>query len=83
MDFVYQLLVAAHLLGMAAVVGGWMAVRSGRTITTTLPGCTAGEKHLAPTVEPSVVAVAWPPPSWSSLWTTPCSMTLELCEQRC
>ncbi|MEP7332564.1 MAG: hypothetical protein ABI692_10780 [Terracoccus sp.] len=33
MDFVYQLLVAAHLLGMAAVVGGWIAVRSGRTVT--------------------------------------------------
>jgi len=33
MDFVYNLLVALHLLGMAAVVGGWIAVRSGRTVT--------------------------------------------------
>lgn len=33
MDFVYSLLVATHLLGMAAVVGGWIAVRSGRTVT--------------------------------------------------
>ncbi|WP_147065099.1 hypothetical protein [Terrabacter aerolatus] len=32
MDFVYNLLVALHLLGMAAVVGGWIAVRSGRTV---------------------------------------------------
>lgn len=27
MDFVYNLLVVAHLLGMAAVVGGWAAGR--------------------------------------------------------
>lgn len=33
MDLVYQLLVATHLLGMAAVVGGWIAVRTGRTVT--------------------------------------------------
>lgn len=33
MDLAYQLLVAAHLLGMAAVVGGWIALRSGRTVT--------------------------------------------------
>ena len=32
MDFVYNVLVALHLLGMAAVVGGWIAVRSGRTL---------------------------------------------------
>jgi thiamine transporter ThiT len=32
MDFVYNVLVAFHLLGMAAVVGGWIAVRSGRTL---------------------------------------------------
>lgn len=32
MDFVYNLLVALHLLGMAAIVGGWIAVRSGRTV---------------------------------------------------
>ena len=32
MDLVYNLLVALHLLGMAAVVGGWIAVRSGRTV---------------------------------------------------
>jgi thiamine transporter ThiT len=32
MDLVYDLLVALHLLGMAAVVGGWIAVRSGRTV---------------------------------------------------
>ena len=30
---VYNLLVTLHLLGMAAVVGGWIAVRTGRTIT--------------------------------------------------
>lgn len=29
MDFVHTLLVALHLLGMAAVVGGWFAVRTG------------------------------------------------------
>lgn len=33
MDLVYNLLVALHLLGMAAVVGGWVAVRAGRTVT--------------------------------------------------
>ena len=33
MDLVYNLLVVLHLLGMAAVVGGWIAVRSGRTVT--------------------------------------------------
>ena len=33
MDLVYNLLVVLHLLGMAAVVGGWVAVRSGRTVT--------------------------------------------------
>lgn len=33
MDLIYQGLVAAHLLGMAAVVGGWVAVRTGRTVT--------------------------------------------------
>jgi hypothetical protein len=33
MDLVYNLLVALHLLGMAAVVGGWIAVRAGRTVT--------------------------------------------------
>ena len=33
MDLVYDLLVVLHLLGMAAVVGGWIAVRSGRTVT--------------------------------------------------
>jgi hypothetical protein len=33
MDLVYNLLVALHLLGMAAVVGGWVAVRTGRTVT--------------------------------------------------
>jgi len=33
MDLVYNLLVTLHLLGMAAVVGGWIAVRTGRTIT--------------------------------------------------
>ncbi|MEV0358525.1 hypothetical protein AB0H71_20980 [Nocardia sp. NPDC050697] len=27
MDFVYKVLVVAHLLGMAAVVGGWVACR--------------------------------------------------------
>ncbi len=32
MDLVYNILVALHLLGMAAVVGGWIAVRSGRTV---------------------------------------------------
>lgn len=32
MDLVYDILVALHLLGMAAVVGGWIAVRSGRTV---------------------------------------------------
>ncbi len=32
MDFVYNLVVALHLLGMAAIVGGWIAVRSGRTV---------------------------------------------------
>ena len=32
MDLVYNLLVVLHLLGMAAVVGGWIAVRSGRTV---------------------------------------------------
>lgn len=32
MDFVYNALVALHLLGMAAIVGGWIAVRSGRTL---------------------------------------------------
>jgi hypothetical protein len=32
MDFVYNLIVALHLLGMAAIVGGWIAVRSGRTV---------------------------------------------------
>ncbi|GAA2496530.1 hypothetical protein [Terrabacter carboxydivorans] len=32
MDLVYNLIVALHLLGMAAVVGGWIAVRSGRTV---------------------------------------------------
>lgn len=34
MDIVYDALVALHLLGMAAVVGGWIAVRTGRTITS-------------------------------------------------
>ena len=29
MDFVQTLLVALHLLGMAAIVGGWFAVRTG------------------------------------------------------
>ncbi|MCU1536503.1 MAG: hypothetical protein JWP82_854 [Humibacillus sp.] len=33
MDLVYTLLIVLHLLGMAAVVGGWIAVRSGRTVT--------------------------------------------------
>jgi len=33
MDLVYNLLVVLHLLGMAAVVGGWIAVRTGRTVT--------------------------------------------------
>jgi len=33
MDFVYNFLVALHLLGMAAIVGGWIAVRAGRTVT--------------------------------------------------
>ena len=33
MDLVHNLLVALHLLGMAAVVGGWVAVRAGRTVT--------------------------------------------------
>jgi hypothetical protein len=33
MDLVYNILVVLHLLGMAAVVGGWIAVRSGRTVT--------------------------------------------------
>ena len=28
MDVVHNLLVVLHLLGMAAVVGGWIAVRS-------------------------------------------------------
>jgi hypothetical protein len=32
MDLVYNLLVVLHLLGMAAIVGGWIAVRSGRTV---------------------------------------------------
>lgn len=32
MDFVYALLVALHLLGMAAIVGGWFAVRTGREL---------------------------------------------------
>ncbi|GAA2021675.1 hypothetical protein GCM10009740_07990 [Terrabacter terrae] len=32
MDLVYNILVALHLLGMAAVVGGWIAVRAGRTV---------------------------------------------------
>lgn len=32
MDFVFNILLALHLLGMAAVVGGWIAVRSGRTV---------------------------------------------------
>ncbi len=29
MDFALSLLVALHLLGMAAIVGGWFAVRTG------------------------------------------------------
>lgn len=29
MDLAYALLVALHLLGMAAIVGGWFAVRTG------------------------------------------------------
>jgi hypothetical protein len=33
MDFAYKILVALHLLGMAAVVGGWIASRSGRVVT--------------------------------------------------
>ena len=32
MDLVYDIVVALHLLGMAAIVGGWIAVRSGRTV---------------------------------------------------
>lgn len=32
MDFVNALLVALHLLGMAAIVGGWFAVRTGREL---------------------------------------------------
>ncbi len=31
MDFVYNLLVAAHILGLAALIGGWIATRSGST----------------------------------------------------
>ncbi|EWT02850.1 membrane protein [Intrasporangium oryzae NRRL B-24470] len=33
MDFAYKILVALHLLGMAAVVGGWIAVRAGHVVT--------------------------------------------------
>ncbi len=33
MDILHKLILALHLLGMAAVVGGWIAVRSGRTVT--------------------------------------------------
>ncbi len=33
MDLAHKLLLTLHLLGMAAVVGGWIAVRSGRTVT--------------------------------------------------
>ena len=33
MDVLHKVLVALHLLGMAAVVGGWIAVRSARTVT--------------------------------------------------
>lgn len=33
MDFAYKILVALHLLGMAAVVGGWIASRAGRAVT--------------------------------------------------
>ena len=32
MDLVYNLLVSLHLLGMSAIVGGRIAVRSGRTV---------------------------------------------------
>ena len=31
MDLVYDVLVALHLLGMAAIVGGWFALRTGST----------------------------------------------------
>jgi hypothetical protein len=33
MDVLHKVLVVLHLLGMAAVVGGWIAVRSARTVT--------------------------------------------------
>ena len=32
MDVLHKVLVVIHLLGMAAVVGGWIAVRSARTV---------------------------------------------------
>lgn len=31
MDFVYQLIVVAHFLGLAALIGGWIATRVGST----------------------------------------------------
>ncbi len=33
MDLLHKILLALHLLGMAAVVGGWIAIRAGRTVT--------------------------------------------------
>jgi thiamine transporter ThiT len=36
MDLAHKILVALHLLGMAAVVGGWVAVRAGRVVTPTI-----------------------------------------------
>lgn len=36
MDFVYNLLVAAHILGLAALIGGWIATKSGSTVLAPL-----------------------------------------------
>lgn len=36
MEFVEHLLVAAHLLGMAAIVGGWFALRAGASTLSPL-----------------------------------------------
>ena len=33
MDLLHKILLFLHLLGMAAVVGGWIAIRAGRTVT--------------------------------------------------
>jgi hypothetical protein len=31
MDFIYQLIVVVHFLGLAALIGGWIATRAGST----------------------------------------------------